>query len=195
MSMLLEWDKESFTIKIREEIKGIRAFKRIIDADNSNDKSRVIMQLSYLYFMHNPLSDYVDMYENENDRKAAVLEDMGMSESSINTRIFKMAEEYYVEHTRSKPLKIVRDNLSSIEDLRQFMKDFNFSDLDMDKRMTAAKQKADLISTLNSLAVTTEDALRKLRRDFDDTNPLLDDKRSVGDMIELSDDDIDSSFT
>lgn len=193
--MLLEWDKSEMSLKIREEILGLKVFKRVVDSDTTKDKSRAVMIFSYFYFMHNPLSDYVDMYEDETLRKTKVLEDMGLTESMVSSRVVKAAQEYYKDKTKNKSLKIVQDNLRSIEDLRQFMMNFDLENVDIKDRISSAKGIADLIKSLNALAVDTENALRKLKKDFDESNPLLDDKRSIGDRIELLDDDIDDSFT
>lgn len=195
MSMLLEWDSMGMTLKIREEIASLKVFNKIIRNDSTPDKSKATAIFSYLYFMHNPLSDYVDMYENEGDRKQKVLEDTGITEAMVSTRMVLAAEEYYKDKTKNKALGIVRDNMKSIEDLRQFMVDFNLEDIETKDRMSAAKGKADLIKTLNLLAVDTEGALRKLKKDFDQQNPLVEDKRSVGDRIELENDDIDDNYS
>lgn len=189
--MLLEW--KNGQIKVIPEVYGIRAFRNVLVADNTPEKSRAMLLFSWLYFVYNPLSEYI-FVEDINERIRMVNQDMGMP-SNFDPSRFTEAIETYKLFAHSESLDILTHNMKIVEKLKIFSGGFNLNDVDMDKRTASAAQMVKLVRDLNALAVDIEKTKRTIVKEMDEAGSKIvgGHQLSVGDMG-VNDDDFTNDF-
>lgn len=189
--MLLEW--KNGQIKVIPEVYGIRAFRNVLVADTTPEKSRAMLLFSWLYFVYNPLSEYI-FVEDINERIRMVNQDMGMPSNFDPSRFTEIIEVYKL-FAHSESLDILTHNMKIVEKLKTFSGEFNLTDVDMDKRTASAAQMVKLVRDLNALAIDIEKTKRTIVKEMDEAGSKIvgGHQLSVGDMG-VNDDDFTNDF-
>ena len=119
---------ENHNIIISEEALAIRAFSRIWKKDRSADKNKAIAELSYLFFMYDPRSDYMYIIDPE-ERHEEICKGLGLVDFKKDVN-FKEAEKIYEECTQTVYHTLLRDSRGAIDRLSSFLRIVDFTLLD-----------------------------------------------------------------
>lgn len=119
---------ESYKVTISEEAFALKPFRNIWQRDRSMSKLRAIQELSYIYFMVDPRSDYMYISDEE-ERAEKIKEGEGMDKDWKPDKLVLDAMRFY-ESFKSPSALLLEDTRGAIEKLRLFLKDLDLNAVD-----------------------------------------------------------------
>lgn len=162
---------EGYKVVISEEAFALKVFRQIWNRDRSVNKDKAIMELSYVYFMVDPRSDYQYLVDEE-ERSKAIIEGEGLPENWKPDKAVTEAMQFY---SRFKPTAalLLEDTRVAVEKLRKLLRDINLEDTD---------DKGRPLYTLNTITATIKQ-VPGLAKDLDEAEKTLaSEMRSEGKM-------------
>ena len=162
---------EGFKVTIAPEALALAPFKKLWNRDRSVSKDRAISEISYIYFMIDPRSDYQYLVD-ENERSKAIIEGEGLPNGWKPDKAITEAMEFY---SRFKPTAalLLEDTRYAVDKLRKLLRDIDLNQLD---------DKGKPIYTLNSITATIKQ-VPSLAKDLDEAEKALaSEMRSEGKM-------------
>lgn len=162
---------EGYKVVISEEAFGLKVFRQIWNRDRSANKDKAIMELSYVYFMTDPRSDYQYIVDEE-ERSKAIIEGEGLPSK---WKPDKLVQEAMIFYSRFKPTAalLLEDTRVAVEKLRKLLRDINLEETD---------DKGRPLYTLNTITATIKQ-VPSLARDLDEAEKsLASEMRSEGKM-------------
>lgn len=119
---------EGYKVWIAEEAYALKPFRLIWQRDRSMSKLRAIQELSYIYFMVDPRSDYQYIVD-EDERSASIKEGEGLDQDWKPDKLVRDAMDFYRSFKSSSAL-LLEDTRVAIDKLRTFIKDLDLSAVD-----------------------------------------------------------------
>lgn len=152
---------EGYKVVISEEAFGLKVFRQIWNRDRSVNKDKAIMELSYVYFMVDPRSDYQYIVD-EDERSKAIIEGEGLPENWKPDKVVIEAMQFY-SSIKSTSALLLEDTRVAIDKVRQFLKTVDLEALD---------EKGKPIYTINSITSTIK-MIPQLIKDLDDAEKAI----------------------
>jgi len=152
---------EGYKVVISEEAFGLKVFRQIWNRDRSVHKDKAIMELSYIYFMEDPRSDYQYIIDKE-ERSKAIIEGEGLSDKWKPDKVVIEAIEFYSSFKSTSAL-LLEDTRIAINKVRQFLKTVD---------LKAVDDKGKPIYTINSITSTIK-MIPQLIKDLDDAEKAI----------------------
>lgn len=162
---------EGFKVTIAPEALALAPFKKLWNRDRSISKDRAISEISYIYFMVDPRSDYQYLVDEE-ERSKAIIEGEGLPNNWKPDKAVTEAMQFY---SRFKPTAalLLEDTRVAVEKLRKLLRDINLEDTD---------DKGRPLYTLNTITATIKQ-VPGLAKDLDEAEKALaSEMRSEGKM-------------
>lgn len=152
---------EKYKVIISEEAFALKPFRVIWNRDRSVSKEKAIMELSYIYFMVDPRSDYQYLVDEE-ERSNAIKESEGLPADWKPDKAITEAMEFY---SRFKPTAalLLEDTRYAVDKLRKLLRDIDLNQLD---------DKGKPIYTLNTITATIKQ-VPSLAKDLDEAEKTL----------------------
>ena len=119
------------------------------------------MELSYIYFMEDPRSDYQYIIDKE-ERSKAIIEGEGLSDKWKPDKVVIEAIEFYSSFKSTSAL-LLEDTRIAINKVRQFLKTVD---------LKAVDDKGKPIYTINSITSTIK-MIPQLIKDLDDAEKAI----------------------
>lgn len=138
---------EGYKVVISEEAFALKVFRQIWNRDRSVNKDKAIMELSYVYFMVDPRSDYQYLVDEE-ERSKAIIEGEGLPSNWKPDKIITEAMQFYSSFKPTAAL-LLDDTRAMIEGYRKKLRQLtsDMSELDV-KEIKALGDIIKLIPTL-----------------------------------------------
>lgn len=152
---------EGYKVVISEEAFALKVFRQIWNRDRSVNKDKAIMELSYIYFMEDPRSDYQYIID-EKERSKAIIEGEGLPNNWKPDKVIIEAMQFYSSFKSTSAL-LLEDTRVAIDKVRRFLKDVNLEDTD---------DKGRPIYTINSITSTIK-MIPQLIKDLDDAEKAI----------------------
>lgn len=152
---------EGYKVWISEEAMALKPFKTLWDRDKSRSKNTAIQELSYIYFMKDPRSDYQYIVD-ETDRSLAIIEGEGLPKTWKPDTKVQEALQFYDTFKPTSAL-LLEDTRIAIDKIRQFLKEVDLSALD---------DKGKPLYTINSITSTIK-MIPQLIKDLDDAEKAI----------------------
>lgn len=152
---------EGYKVVISEEAFGLKVFRQIWNRDRSVNKDKAIMELSYVYFMVDPRSDYQYIVDKD-ERSKAIIEGEGLPENWKPDKVVIEAMQFY-SSIKSTSALLLEDTRVAIDKVRQFLKTVDLEALD---------EKGKPIYTINSITSTIK-MIPQLIKDLDDAEKAI----------------------
>lgn len=152
---------EGYKVTISEEAFGIKLFRQIWNRDRTASKDKAIMEMSYIYFMTDPRSDYQYLVD-EDERHKAIVEDEGLPINWKPDKIVKDAMELYAKFKPTAAL-LLEDTRYAVDKLRKLLRDINLDETD---------DKGKPKYTLNVITATIKQ-IPLLAKDLDEAERAL----------------------
>lgn len=152
---------EGYKVVISEEAFGLKVFRQIWNRDRSVNKDKAIMELSYIYFMIDPRSDYQYIVD-EDERSKAIIEGEGLPENWKPDKVVIEAMQFY-SSIKSTSALLLEDTRVAIDKVRRFLKTVDLEALD---------EKGKPIYTINSITSTIK-MIPQLIKDLDDAEKAI----------------------
>lgn len=145
---------QSYKVIISEEAYALKPFRKIWDRDKGKDKLRAILELSFVYFMEDPASDYQYLVDRE-ERAKAIIEAEGFKEGWTPDKAIEEAMEFYSSFKTTSAL-ILEDTRYAADNLRKSLRNIDLEDKDDKGRpiytvssiLSAIKQVPELVKGL-----------------------------------------------
>lgn len=119
---------QNYEISIADEALLVKPFRKLYHQDRSARKERFLEQMSVIFFMYSPASDYFYITD-EDVRLHEVLEQQGI-ENFSQSADFKAAVEVYKKMNQTPEVLLLEDTYSFIEKSRKLLRDINYEELD-----------------------------------------------------------------
>lgn len=168
---------ESYRVTISEEALALKPFKQIWNRDRSNNKDRAISELSYIYFMEDPASDYQYLVDRE-ERSKAIIEGEGLSDKWKPDKLVQEAMKFYSSFKTTSAL-ILEDTRKVAENLRKALPTLDITEEDdkgRPKYTIASITKA--IRELNVLIKELAETERVIAKEMAESNGRVRGQRS-----------------
>lgn len=119
---------KDYTLTITPEALTIKPLGVLWKRDKTVNKDRALKELSYLYHMYNPTSDYRLNSPDEEERKAEIIKDEGIPPLWLEDKDMKNAIEYYKNSpsVETAELQVLDTFLTILKRASDFCKDFTF---------------------------------------------------------------------
>lgn len=160
------WDLE-----IDEIAYTLEPFKKIWDRDKSEGKFKSKQELSYIYFMEDPRSDYLS-FPDPKDREKRIIEALGFNKGWKEDKVVKEAREFYASF-KPESSKLLEDVKATINMVRSAMINFDdLKDVDPEKRAAAIERCIGISSKLMKLAKELEETERSIAAEITSSDKL-----------------------
>lgn len=152
---------ESYKVTISEEALQLKPFKAIWNRDKTSMKNRALTELSYVYFMCDPRSDYQYLIDGT-ERSNAIIESEGLPKDWKPDKLVKEAMVFYSSFKSTSAL-LLEDTRVAIDKIRVFLKNVDLTEVD---------DKGKPIYTINSITSTIK-MIPQLIKDLDDAEKAI----------------------
>lgn len=136
---------------------AIPAFKDVWE--KSKDKEHASKVISYIVFMHNPSSPYVDSIYEE-DRKEKLMKELFGGDYSL-TEVERYAESSYIEFLDTLSLKLLRGVRAGLEQSSKYLTNMEYESMDMRR----VKEILDIASKVDKSIKSIDSLERQVKKD------------------------------
>lgn len=152
---------EGYKVTVSEEALMLEPFRNIWNRDKTKTKIKALNELSYVYFMCDPRSDYQYIVNTE-DRHSAIIESEGLDKSWTPDELVIEAMDFYKSFKSTSAL-LLEDTRMAIDKVRDFLKSVNLQDTD---------DKGRPLYTINSITSTIK-MIPQLIKDLNEAERVI----------------------
>ena len=134
--------------------------------DRSQGKEQFYKQMSLLYFVYSPASNYSYIID-EKDRMKEVMEQEGIKDFKP-TPEFKAAVEVYKKLVKTASSELLADTRLIIEKMRQALKTIDFKDMEDKDTPNAIKTVATIIGMIPKLVKDLAEAEKAVNKELEE---------------------------
>jgi len=158
---------ENYEVSVAGEALLVRPIRRLYHMDRSKRKERFMEQMSVLFFVYDPRSNY-SYIADEKERMREVAAQEGIRDFRM-TEEFKEAVETYKKLCTTPSSLLLDDTRTVIGKLRQALKGIDFDGLEEDKKATALKTVASIVAMIPKLVRDLSEAEKAVQRELEET--------------------------
>lgn len=171
----------NYELKIADEALLVRPIRKLWNMDRSKGKETFYKQMSILYFVYDPSSNYAYI-SNEKDRLKEVLEQENITDFH-NTAEFKDAVEAYKKLVRTPSSELLNDVRLTVDKMRQALTSIDFDDLEEKDKVSAINTVTAVISKIPKLVKDLSEAERAVTKELEEQgNARGSQELTIGDM-------------
>lgn len=172
---------DNYELKIADEALLVRPIRKLWNMDRSKGKETFYKQMSILYFVYDPSSNYAYI-SNEKDRLKEVLEQENITDFH-NTAEFKDAVEAYKKLVRTPSSELLNDVRLTVDKMRQALTSIDFDDLEEKDKVSAINTVAAVISKIPKLVKDLSEAEKAVTKELEEQgNARGSQELTIGDM-------------
>ena len=134
--------------------------------DRSAGKEQFYKQMSVLYFVYSPSSNYSYILD-EKDRLKEVMEQEGITDFKNNAE-FKAAVDVYKKLVKTTSSELLEDTRLIIEKMREALKSINFDALDDKDMPNAVKTVATTVGLIPKLVKDLSEAEKAVAKELEE---------------------------
>lgn len=150
---------EDYQIKISEEAFLIKPIRELHNADKSKDKEFFLQQMSYMFFLVDPRSNY-NYIANEEEKIKTIIEQEGLPKDFKPSKKLQEAIDIYKNLTITTSQKLLNSMRIAINKISEFLENVNlYATDDKGKRVdtiASITSAADKIPALTKKLIDTE---------------------------------------
>lgn len=172
---------ENYELKVADEALLVRPIRKLWNMDRSKGKETFYKQMSILYFVYDPSSNYAYI-SNGKTRLKEVLEQEGIDDFH-NTAEFKDAVEAYRKLTKTPSTELLADVRLTVDKMRQALTSIDFDDLEEKDKVSAINTVTAVISKIPKLVKDLSEAERAVTKELEEQgNARGSQELTIGDM-------------
>lgn len=172
---------ENYELKVADEALLVRPIRKLWNMDRSKGKETFYKQMSILYFVYDPSSNYAYI-SNEKDRLKEVLEQENITDFH-NTAEFKDAVEAYKKLVRTPSSELLNDVRLTVDKMRQALTSIDFDDLEEKDKVSAINTVTAVISKIPKLVKDLSEAEKAVTKELEEQgNARGSQELTIGDM-------------
>lgn len=175
---------EDFQLKVADEALLVRPIRRLWNMDRTKNKELFFKQMSVLFFVYSPASNYSYIIDEE-ERLREVLSQEGISDFH-NTPEFKAAVDVYKKLTKTASSELLEDTRLVIENMRKALKSIDFDELEAKDIPNAVKTVASVVGMMPKLVKDLSDAEKAVTKELEEQNSARGNQELT--VMELDDD-------
>ena len=171
----------NYELKVADEALLVRPIRKLWNMDRSKGKETFYKQMSILYFVYDPSSNYAYI-SNEKDRLKEVLEQENITDFH-NTAEFKDAVEAYKKLVRTPSSELLNDVRLTVDKMRQALTSIDFDDLEEKDKVSAINTVTAVISKIPKLVKDLSEAEKAVTKELEEQgNARGSQELTIGDM-------------
>lgn len=159
---------ENYELKVADEALLVKPIRKLWNQDRSKGKEQFYKQMSILYFVYSPSSNY-SFITDENERLKEVLIQEGIKEFKPSTE-FKEAVEIYRKLNTTASSELLADTRLIIEKMRQALKSVDFESLEEKDAVNAVKTVATVVGMIPKLVKELSEAEKAVAKELTEQN-------------------------
>lgn len=172
---------DNYELKIADEALLVRPIRKLWNMDRSKGKETFYKQMSILYFVYDPSSNYAYI-SNEKDRLKEVLEQENIADFH-NTAEFKEAVEAYKKLVRTPSSELLNDVRLTVDKMRQALTSIDFDDLEEKDKVSAINTVATVVAKIPKLVRDLSEAEKAVTKELEEQgNARGSQELTIGDM-------------
>lgn len=172
---------ENYELKVADEALLVRPIRRLWNMDRSTGKEQFYKQMSVLFYVYSPSSNYAYIVD-EKERMKEVMAQEGITEIKNNTE-FKAAVEAYKKLVKTSSSELLEDTRLIIEKMRQALKSIDFESLEEKDAVNAVKTVATVVGMIPKLVKDLTEAEKAVAKEMEEqTNARGSQELTVGDI-------------
>ena len=172
---------ENYELKVADEALLVRPIRRLWNMDRSAGKEQFYKQMSVLFYVYSPSSNYAYIVD-EKERMKEVMAQEGITEIKNNTE-FKAAVEAYKKLVKTSSSELLEDTRLIIEKMRQALKSIDFESLEEKDAVNAVKTVATVVGMIPKLVKDLTEAEKAVAKEMEEqTNARGSQELTIGDI-------------
>lgn len=158
---------ENYEITVSDEALLVGPIRKLWKQDRSKGKEAFLKQMSVLYFVYSPCSNYFYI-SDEKERLKEVLDQEGITDFSMSPE-FKEAVEAYKKVNHLPEIQLLEDVYSFLEKSRKTLRDIDYDSLDDAKdKLNAMKSGMGIVSLIPKLMTDLKSARDAVNKELQD---------------------------
>ena len=171
----------NYELRVADEALLVRPIRKLWNMDRSKGKETFYKQMSILYFVYDPSSNYAYI-SNEKDRLKEVLEQENITDFH-NTAEFKEAVEAYKKLVRTPSSELLNDVRLTVDKMRQALTSIDFDDLEEKDKVSAINTVTAVISKIPKLVKDLSEAEKAVTKELEEQGSARGSQElTIGDM-------------
>lgn len=172
---------DNYELKVADEALLVRPIRKLWNMDRSKGKETFYKQMSILYFVYDPSSNYAYI-SNEKDRLKEVLEQENIADFH-NTAEFKEAVEAYKKLVRTPSSELLNDVRLTVDKMRQALTSIDFDDLEEKDKVSAINTVATVVAKIPKLVRDLSEAEKAVTKELEEQGSARGSQElTIGDM-------------
>lgn len=173
---------ENYDLKVADEALLVKPIRKLWNQDRSARKEQFYKQMSILFFVYNPVSNYAYIVD-EKERLQEVCEQEGITDFRPS-KDFKDAVEVYKNLVKTTSSELLEDVRLNIYKLRQALNSVSYDNFEDEKdKVSAINTVSSVLSKLPKLVKDLSDAEKAVTRELEDTGKTRGSQElTVGDL-------------
>jgi hypothetical protein len=160
---------DDYQIKVADEAMLVRPIRKLFHQDRSQGKEQFYKQMSILYFVYSPTSNYSYIVDEKDRLKEVCLQEN--IENFKPSADFKAAVEIYKKLVKTTASELLEDVRLNINKLREALNSVNYSDFDDAKdKVNAINTVAAVLQKLPRLVKDLADAENAVAKEQEEQN-------------------------
>lgn len=161
--------QENYEIKISDEALLVKPIRKLYHQDRSQGKERFYQQMSILFFVYNPSSNYSYIID-EKERLKEVCEQEGIKDFKM-TADFKDAVKIYKKLCITPEALLLEDTNAFIDKSRKVLRDINYDELDDIKdKVATMKTGMSIADMVPKLVKNLAEAKKIIEKEQEETS-------------------------
>lgn len=157
---------DNYEIKIADEALLVKPIRRLWNQDRTKGKELFYKQMSILFFVYSPASNYSYIID-EKDRLKEVLAQEGLGDFKPSAE-FKDAVETYKKLVKTPSSELLEDTRLIVEKMRQALKGIDFNSLEDKDAVNAVKTVATVVSMIPKLVKDLAEAEKAVAKEMEE---------------------------
>jgi hypothetical protein len=163
---------KDYTLTISDEAYALKPFKRLVDRDRTKEKTKSMKELAYIYFMHDPRSDF-SFEINDKDRDERVKMSLGIDPDWSPDKQVEEAIELYKYLTTTTSSLLLQSTKDSIENVRTALTRITFTETDEKGRpLYNLAQVVGAIKLIPGLVKELADAEKAVAKEIEEVGAM-----------------------
>lgn len=160
---------ENYELKVSDEALLVKPIRKLWNQDRSKGKEQFYRQMSVLFFVYSPASNYSYIID-EKDRLKEVLEQEGSDDFHM-TADFKAAVDVYKKLCITPESLLLEDTNVFIDKSRKVLRDINYDELDDIKdKVTTMKTGMAIADMVPKLVKNLAEAKKIIEKEQEETS-------------------------
>lgn len=157
---LLEY--KDFQVNVSPEALLVGPIRKLYNKDRTVNKDKFMQQLSVIFFMSDPRSNY-NYIIDKNDRLKAIVEQEGLPANYTISPEVQEAIDIYTKLCQTTSTLLLEDTRAAVDKVRKFLRDVDLELLD---------DKGKPVYTINSITTALKQ-IPQLAKDLQETEKLV----------------------